>query len=177
MKRGKNSHSQVKTARNQVKTQVPERKEMEESLRETFRRLEIAYDQSIVYAEHLNEEIGKRKLAEAALRKSEEDYSRLVKNSLTGIYIVQDGKIVHANERFAEVFGYAQDELVGMKSLRLVHPDDKALVDGMRTKPLEGEEIPFQYEVRGVTRGGKTIWVVGKETQIEHQGRPALLGN
>jgi PAS domain S-box-containing protein len=173
----RNHDRQTKRAPNQLKTQVRRYKEMEASLRETFRRLEIAYDQSIMYAEHLNEEIGKRKHAEAALRTLEEDYRRLVQNSLTGIYIVQDGKIVHANDRFSEIFGYAKDALMGMESLQLIHSDDKALVARMRTKPLKGEEIPPQYEARGVTRNGKTIWVVGKETHIEHQGRPAILGN
>ncbi len=173
----RDNNSQAKRAPDPVKTPARHSREMDEWLGETFRRLEIAYDQSVLYAEHLNEEIRKRKRAEAALRKSKDDYSRLVQNSLTGIYIVQDGKIVHGNERFAEIFGHAEDEVTGMESLRLVHPDDRALVHRMRKKLLQGEEIPPQYEARGVTRNGNTIWVVVKDTQIEYQGRPAILGN
>ncbi|MGD8531271.1 MAG: PAS domain-containing protein, partial [Syntrophobacterales bacterium] len=46
--------------------------------------------------------IAERKRAEEALRESEEKYSRFVENSLTGIYIDQEGKIAFANSRFAE---------------------------------------------------------------------------
>ena len=152
-------------------------REMEASLCETFRRLEIAYDQSILYAENLNQEMRQRRRAEAALRALEEDYHRLLQNSLTGIYIVQDGKIVHANDRLAEIFGYEKEALMGMALSRLFHSDDKPLIDRKRAKPLKGGEIPPRYEARGVTGKGKTIWVVGKETSIEHQGRPAVLGN
>jgi PAS domain S-box-containing protein len=176
MKRGKDANNHVKISPRQVKTEMGACNGVEEALRETFRRLEIAYDQSIIYAEHLNEQIRKRKDAEAARRKSEENYSRFVQNTLSGIYIVQHGKIVDANDRFAEIFGYSKDELIGMLSLRLVHPDDRALVKKMRTKRLKGEQVPSQYETRGLTKAGKTIWVARTNKQIEYQGRRAILG-
>ena len=68
--------------------------------------------------------IAERKHAEKALHQSEEKYSKLVENSLTGIYIDQDGKIVFANRRFAEIYGYSREELAGMESWRVVHPED-----------------------------------------------------
>ena len=40
------------------------------SLKETIRRLEVAYNQSIVYAQHLNEAVRERRRAEDALRES-----------------------------------------------------------------------------------------------------------
>ncbi|UCD86319.1 MAG: PAS domain S-box protein [Desulfobacterales bacterium] len=176
MNRGKNAENQVELSPRQIKTEIGAYNGVEEALRETFRRLEIAYDQSIIYAQHLNEEIRKRKRAEAALGKSEENYSRFVQNALSGIYIVQHGKIVHANDRFAEIFGYAKDELIGMLSLKLVHPKDKSLVKKMRTKRLKGEQVPSQYETRGFTKDGKTIWVARTNTRTEYQGKRAILG-
>ena len=172
-----NHDRQKKRSPNLLKTQVRSHEEMRARLRETHRRLEIAYDQSIVYAEKLNEEMGQRRRAEAALQRLEADYRRLVQNSLTGIYIVQEGKIVHANDRFAEILGHPKDALMGMEFSRLLHSHDRALAEGVRTKPSQGEENPPQYEARGVTRKGKTIWVIGKETSVEHHGRPAVLGN
>ena len=69
----------------------------------------------------ISRDITERKIAEEALRESEEKYSTLVEQSLTGIYIDQDEKIVFANDRFAEIYGYAREELIGIKSWKLVH--------------------------------------------------------
>jgi PAS domain-containing protein len=67
------------------------------------------------------EKITERKKADEALQESEEKYSTLVENSLTGIYIDQDGKILFANKRFSEIYGYSEDEVLGMETWRLVH--------------------------------------------------------
>ena len=114
---------------------------------------------------------------EEALRKSEDKYETLVESSLTGIYIDQDGKIAFANKKFAEIYGYSKNELVGMESWRLVHPEDRALTDEMRAKRLKGEEVTPRYEARALTKEGETIWIVRRNTQIEYRGRPAILGN
>ncbi|HID30087.1 MAG TPA: PAS domain-containing sensor histidine kinase, partial [Desulfobacterales bacterium] len=114
---------------------------------------------------------------EEALRKSEDKYETLVESSLTGIYIDQDGKIAFANKKFAEICGYSKNELVGMESWRLVHPEDRALTDEMRAKRLKGEEVIPRYEARALTKEGETIWIARRNTQIEYRGKPAILGN
>jgi DNA-binding CsgD family transcriptional regulator len=57
-----------------------ERKRAEKALEENVRRLQVAYEQSIIYAEQLNEQIGERKRAEGALRKSEAAVKAQVRN-------------------------------------------------------------------------------------------------
>jgi PAS domain S-box-containing protein len=122
-------------------------------------------------------DITKRKQAEEALRASEKKYSSLVENSLTGIYIDQDGKIVFANKRFAEIYRYAQGELLGMESWKLVHPEDRTLTDSIRAKRLVGDDAPSTYEARGLTKDGETIWINRRNSRIEYRGRSAILGN
>ncbi|UCG80462.1 MAG: PAS domain S-box protein [Desulfobacterales bacterium] len=160
-----------------LQKEVLERKHADEELRESNRRLQIAYDQSIVYAENLNEEISERKRMEKALRESEEKYSTLVEDSLTGIYIDQDRKIVFSNKRFAEIFGYSRNEVVGMDSWKLVHDEDRALTDEIRIERLKGKQAPPEYEARGLTKDGEIIWVAKRNTRIEYKGKPAILGN
>jgi len=111
------------------------------------------------------------------LKESEEHYARLVENSLTGIYIDQDGRIVFANDRLAKIYGYPKEELIGIESWKLVHPEDRALTDKRRAKRLRGERVPSEYEARGLTKQGKTIWIRRRNTNIEYQGKPAILGN
>jgi PAS domain S-box-containing protein len=122
-------------------------------------------------------DITERKQAEWALRKSEEKYSTLVENSLTGIYIDQDGKVAFANNRFAEIYGYSRDEVVGLDTRNLVHPEDRAFTNNIRSKRLRGEQAPQEYEARGLTKDGKTIWIARRNAAVRYNGKSAVLGN
>ncbi len=121
--------------------------------------------------------IAEREQAEEALKHSEQEYSVLVENSLTGIYIDQDGKVVFCNNRFAQIYGYLREELIGTESCQLVHPKDRVLTDEIRAKRIRGENPPSEYEARGVARDGRTMWIIRRNTLIDYKGRPAILGN
>jgi PAS domain S-box-containing protein len=121
--------------------------------------------------------ISEQRSAEAALRESEQKYSSLVENALTGIYIDEAGNIVFCNDKFAEIFGYSKEEIIGIEAWKLVHPDDRDLTNEMRTKRLKGEDVPSEYEARGLLKGGGTIWVARRNTRVDYNGRPAILGN
>lgn len=104
-------------------------------------------------------------------------YSLVVENSLTGIFIVQEGKIVFCNQRFADMYGYDFKELVGMESLDLVAPQDRSTVASLREKRLKGDILPTEYEIRGIRKDGKIIWTIRRNTLINYHGKPAILGN
>jgi len=125
----------------------------------------------------LQKEAVARQQAEEALRESEEKYTTLVENSLTGIYVDCGGKIAFANNKFAEIYGYSRDELMDIETWRLIHPEDRALTNEMRTKRLKGEEAPSEYEARGLTKDGKKIWIARRNTRVSYGGQPAILGN
>lgn len=135
------------------------------------------YEELEQRAKELEKEALEHKRMEEVLRESEEKYSKLVENSLTGIYIDQDEKIVFANNRFADIYRYPREELIGIESWRLVHPEDRSLTDKTRARRLKGEEAPSEYEARGLTKDGETIWIKRRNTSIEYKGRPAILGN
>jgi PAS domain S-box-containing protein len=156
-------------------------KQSEETLRRAHDELEMRVNQRTAELRRANEalraEINERWQAEEALRESEKKYSRLVESSLTGIYIVQDGKVVFANQRFAEIYGYSREELQGMEGLSIDHPEDRTVTEKMRAKRLIGEDVPSEYEIRGLTKDGRTIWDTRRNTLIEYRGKPAILGN
>ena len=59
----------------------------------------------------------------------------------------------------------------------MVHSEDRALTNLIRAKRLKGHEAPMEYEARGLTKDGKTICVIRRNTCIQYRGRPAILGN
>ncbi len=125
----------------------------------------------------LQYQIDEREQTAETLRESEKKYSRLVENLLTGIYINLKGKIIFANKRFTEIFGYERDEMLGMDSDLLVHPDERHHVQELFQKNLSGKNVPTEYEVQGVRKDGQVIWLVRNLSLIEYEGQTAVLGN
>ena len=161
--------------------EIIERKLFEDKLRQANEQLEARVadrTRNLTEAIHALElEIVERQNAEKALRESEQNYSNLVQNSLTGIFIEQDGRIAFANERLAQIYGYPEEDLAGMEMLNLVHPEDRNLIQEITEKRLSGAAVPSEYDARGITKTGNTIWVQRRNAIIEHLGRPAILGN
>ncbi len=76
----KTTYEELKQLSEDLKKEVVERKRAEEALRESTRRLKMAYDQSIMYARELNEEIVYHKRAEEILRKREAELEVKTRN-------------------------------------------------------------------------------------------------
>jgi len=100
------------------------------------------------------------KLAEEALRESEDKFRNFAEQSLVGIYLISDGLFKYVNPKFAEMFGYSVDEcLNNMHFQQLVHPDDLATVTKQVGKRLSGETKVVRYSFRGIKKSGETIHV------------------
>ena len=69
-----------------------------------------------------------------------------------------------------------KNELIGMQSLDLVHPEDRDLIKEMRAKRLTGEKVPSEYEIRGLKKNGDTIWVMRSFSLINYKDGPAISG-
>lgn len=104
-------------------------------------------------------------------------YTSVAEHSLTGIYIIQNGKIIYANRRFAEIYGFPREEIIGMDSLDLAHGEDRAKIEDIRRKRLSGRPVPSEYEIRGVKKNGEIIRIQARNALIEYQGKPAIVGN
>ena len=108
-----------------------------------------------------------------------EIYRSLVENSLQGFVIVQDMRIVFANEAFADITGYTVGELLSLPPLRvteLIHPDDRTQVWGRLKSRLQGEAIPSRYTYRGLRKDGSVCWLEMIATLVNCDGKPAIQG-
>ncbi len=68
-------------------------------------------------------DITQRKLAEEALRESEEHYSALVRNLTDAVFKFKGGIISWCNDRVEEIYGYPKAELLG-KNASFFYPSD-----------------------------------------------------
>jgi PAS domain S-box-containing protein len=161
-------------------TNITDRKQTECALMETRDELERRVDQRTAELGKMNTELRKQitecEHARRALRESELKYATLVEDALIGVYITQDGRIEFANDKFAAIYGYTKNELIGWDTLDLVHPDDRPLVKRLRRKRIRGEKVPVDYESRGLKKNGDTIWVARSLSKITYKGRPAISG-
>nr|HDN00597.1 PAS domain S-box protein [Deltaproteobacteria bacterium] len=134
-------------------------------------------DGNIFQVVSLARDITDRKRAEEALCETEEKYKKVVEYSLTGVFIHQDGKYVFVNDKFAQIHGYAPEELLGKEYLTLVPPDEREKLAQIVSKRMEGAFVPFQYEVQRLRKDGEIIWCEMMANCIEYGGRSAIMGN
>lgn len=110
-------------------------------------------------------------------KETEIKFRSLVEKSLVGVYIVQDGKFVYVNPKFATIFGYKGVELIGMQTLDIVHENYKEIVK-QKIKAREiGELKSIHYEVRCLHKSGKTIWIEAYGAGTQYNGKRAILGS
>ena len=77
---------------------------------------------------------------EQPLVPSEGSFRALVEQSIAGIYVIQDGRVVYANPKFCEIFGYSPEDFAGgrMPIERLTWESDWPLVRDTVRKRLAG---------------------------------------
>jgi PAS domain S-box-containing protein len=119
------------------------------------------------------------RLKNEELIKSEQKYRQLVENSLQGIVILQDMKIVYANPAFAHITGYKVEEILAFSQKEvgnLIHPDDKELVWGNFRKKFAGQYIPESYHFKVISKDGNTKVLELHAQMIQFDKKPAIQG-
>ncbi|MFH1116040.1 MAG: PAS domain S-box protein [Pseudomonadota bacterium] len=107
----------------------------------------------------------------------EERCSQLSENSLTGIFILQDGVGIYANQRLGDILGYPIEEIIGRSYLEMVHPADRCTASDRVAVCLNGDLSLDPNELRLVKKTGAEIWCEILATLIQYRGRPAVMGN
>lgn len=103
--------------------------------------------------------------------------STLMENSLSGIYLVREGRYLFANPTYCEIVGYPWEELSKKDPLDVVLPEDRELARGRLMARLAGHEPPSEYELRLLRADGSTRHVWLRAMRVFHEGEPAVLGN
>lgn len=115
----------------------------------------------------------------SAESKTRQMYQQLVENSLQGVVVIQDLRIVYTNAAFSKITGYSIDELLSFippDTINLVHPDDRERVWGNLRRRLAGENIPQHYQFKGLSKDGQIKTLDLYAAKIEYNGKPAIQG-
>jgi len=116
------------------------------------------------------EDITSRKEAERALAESEALYRKVIEASFDGIGITEGGVLRDANRGFAEMFGYAQDEVIGKRILDFVA--DESMEATLRRL---AEEMEGTYELVGKRKDGTKVLLEATARTHNIGGRPGRL--
>src|SRR5258705_6252177 len=137
-------------------------------------------------------DITEQKLAEEALKESEERYRRLVELSPEAIVVHSEGKFVYVNPAAERLWGASgSEELIGRNILDVVHPDFRDIVKrrvrdieelGSSTALHEQKHIKLNGEVIDVEvagipflfRGQPAVQAVMRDITERRRGREAL---
>lgn len=120
-------------------------------------------------------DITKRKVAEEALKESEEKYRLLIQNATDSIFIVQDGVIKFPNPKTEERYGYSAKELATIPFIEHVHTEDRATVMDHYGKKIRGKESSSTYPVRVIGKDHRELWGEISSVLVEWEGKPAVL--
>jgi two-component system, cell cycle sensor histidine kinase and response regulator CckA len=120
-------------------------------------------------------DITERKLAEGALKISEEKYRLVVENANDAIFIAQDGMIKFPNHQLTNLTGYSEKELTKVSFSNFLSADDKEMVVDRHQRRLRGEKVPTTYSFRVINKDGETLWVEASTVVINWEDRPASL--
>ena len=115
-----------------------------------------------------------RKQAERALRESEEKFRRFVEEMSDGYCVIQGSRIVFANTRIAEMFGYTQKEVIGSSIQELLPQQVIKDLSRMYSKRKRGETLPPQYETTLIRKDGTECPVEFGARLMEYSGKSAV---
>jgi two-component system cell cycle sensor histidine kinase/response regulator CckA len=110
-------------------------------------------------------------------RKQAEDLYRLIaEKSFGGVYVVQNGVFRFINSNAAAYAGYSPDELTGIRSDSIVHPEDRRSAK-LNARKMRKGDLAVPHEFRIITKGGDIRWIMEMLTPINYDGQPAVLSN
>lgn len=119
--------------------------------------------------------------SELALRESEEKYRTISEQSVVGLQIIRDGRLVFVNDGWTRIVGYTREEVEGWNAdalMRMVHPDDRAFfLEQERRKQAGVEEgiVPV-FDCRFLSRQRETKWVIMHSRVVHFTDGPAVVG-
>ncbi len=110
-----------------------------------------------------------------ALQVSEAKFRQYTENSRAAIFIQSDEKFRYLNPLAAEILGDSIENLLDQNIMQFIHPDSLELVQQQAERRLQGDQGYFRYEIKIISRQGRTRWMDFSTCTIDYQGELGIL--
>jgi PAS domain S-box-containing protein len=121
----------------------------------------------------ITRDLSERRVAELALRASDERFRRFLDEARIGMMIIAlDGRYERVNDAFCAIVGYSREQLTGLSSESITHADDLAAHRAKLRALLAGGSASDTWEKRYLHASGNTVWASISIALINDAGRP-----
>lgn len=108
----------------------------------------------------LETEIFEREKIQKSLADSEERFRSTFEQAAVGIaHVAADGSFLRVNQKFGEIVGYANDELLTLTFQDITHPDDLNNDLEQLKAVLDGHQENYTIEKRYIRKDASIVWV------------------
>jgi PAS domain S-box-containing protein len=115
-------------------------------------------------------------MSEETLIQSEQLFRSLIEHSSDSLLLLTaDGTITYASPATADLTGHAPEELIGLNSMALLHPDDQQRLKEQLSYAARHIEKPFVLEYRLQRKNGTWCWIEGTITNLLHHPQVGAL--
>jgi PAS domain S-box-containing protein len=129
----------------------------------------------IIGVSTISRDITERKLAEETLRRSEENFRKLVEYSPDAIFINCEDKFVYLNSAAFKLFGAKKPEqIIGRTILDFVHPDCRGAVKERIGALRAGQSVVPLMELKYIRVDSSVVNVESTAIPFEYGGKPAI---
>jgi|GEM_PF-4463680 len=115
-------------------------------------------------------DVTERRRIQEEVREGEERFRRLSETAFEGLAMIEDRRVIDANQQFADIFGYDREALLGTVTREFLHEEDRPR---LRTMIANGDLGPIA--LRGIRADGSTVEIEVRLRPTHFRGREVMV--
>ncbi|HUT66021.1 MAG TPA: ATP-binding protein [Spirochaetota bacterium] len=108
---------------------------------------------------------------------SEKKYKLLIEDSLTGVLVYREDRIVFANRRIEDILHHSKEELTSRSIWELIHSEDIERIKRMIAAESRQQNTNLSYQCRFVRKDEMVVWADVSRSETIYEGETAVLMN